>query len=286
VCDIISGKSFYKLNKDYFTKTEAHWFLNTKLPFDSLSSVIKQMFYAKCRARDMDIKLSRIVADVFTQKFSKESFIKQHPIVNGFLDLIARTTDYNLDSGVIGDIADFILIKIREHRANKNEFSLSGRTIASLISLMNEWHRDLQRQEPERPNVVDPLRFGKNSNKSVIEKWPGLGIGSFKYSQDVSIWTVKEIRTSTGLFNEGQKMRNCVASYNTKCAAGECSIFNISQLLEMNAMEVSVATLEVDCKTRTLVQARGRFNSKVTGKIVTIINKWAQENRIKVGLLL
>jgi len=35
ICDIVSGNSFYKQNKDYFTRAEAHFFLNSEIVYEN-----------------------------------------------------------------------------------------------------------------------------------------------------------------------------------------------------------------------------------------------------------
>jgi hypothetical protein len=285
VCDIVSGESFYKRNKEYFTKPEAHWFLNAAMPYDGLHSVLQQWFYARCRARNMDHKLGLTVSGIFAQKFAQ---VFRHPMVSAFLDLIARTDDYRFDSGILGDISDFILVKIQEHRESRGRaklFSLSGRTIVSIAALANEWHRELQRRrEPLRTRMR--LWAGNGSEKTVAtDRWPGLGIGNFQYPQDGVTWIVSELRTAQALVNEGRKMRNCVASYAYRCALGECSIFNVSRWYEANRLTDSIATLEVNMKDRTLVQAKGKCNGRVTGTMMNVITRWAQANRIRIKLV-
>jgi hypothetical protein len=274
ICDIVSGESFYKRNKDRFTRAEAHWFLNASLSYDSLDSVIERMYYAKCRAIGMNHKLSVIISSVFVRKFGNQ-YIK-HPLVIGFLDLISRTTNYQFDSGIVSDISDFILNKVHEYLGD-SKFSLSGRTIISLVALANEWHRDLQREKEARDAARHQIRHA--------DRWSGLGIENFNYQQDDFIWTISEIKTFQALVNEGRKMKNCVASYDYKCATGQCSIFSVSRWYEINKITDNIATLEVNRSDRTLVQAKGKCNSKVTDKVMNIVTRWARKNRIKIKLL-
>jgi hypothetical protein len=285
VCDLVSGQSFYKRNREYFTKTEAHWFLNTALPYDGPSSVLVQWFYARGRARKMDHKLSVIVSGVFTQKFIR---VFRHPIVTGFLDLIARTTGYRFDSGVLGDIGDFILGKIREYQESKGRtalFSLSGRTIVSLITLANEWHTELQRGREAR-HALRMQRTANNPDKPVnTDHWKGLGIGAFQYVQGTTVWVVSELRTARELLEEGRRMRNCVASYSYACAAGECAIFNLSCRYGSSGLTDRIATLEVKKADKALVQAKGKCNSRVTAGMMNVITRWAQANEIKIKLV-
>jgi hypothetical protein len=53
----------------------------------------------------------------------------------------------------------------------------------------------------------------------------------------------------------------------------------VSQLIE------KTATVEVNRANRTVIQAKGKCNSAVPPKAMSVITRWAQVNRIKVGLL-
>jgi hypothetical protein len=69
ICDIVNGKSFYKINKMYFTKQEAHYFLNSKTKYIDTWSVVYMFFEAKCKARSIPDYLCKIISRVFTVKF-------------------------------------------------------------------------------------------------------------------------------------------------------------------------------------------------------------------------
>ncbi len=116
--DITSGESFYKRNKKLFTKAEAHWFLCSKVPYVDCKSVLKLYFYAKCRARTLSHKLSLVISEVFSVKFDKWYM---NLLVEGFLDLIARSPGYSFESAMLGDLCDFVLAKIK--KAKKEAFS-------------------------------------------------------------------------------------------------------------------------------------------------------------------
>jgi len=288
--DIVSGKSFYKQNKMFFTKAEAHHFLSAKMPYTDGSSVIKLYFYAKCRARAMNHKLGMMVAGVFAVKFL--SYFK-NKLVEGFLDLIARTPEYRYERSMLGDISDFVLEKLQEtkNRVNKREvFSFSGRTVASIISLANEWHEHLRREaEAQRAQrralFLDRQGNRKNEKPVDTSHWKGMGLYQFRFETNECIWTVTELLTAQDLLNEGRKMRNCVSSYAYDCALGEKSIFSIEQVYPASQAIDKVATLEVRLSNRTLVQAKGKCNTGVSLKTMNIITRWAQANRIKIGLV-
>jgi len=261
--EIAGGESFYKRNAKFFTKAEAHHFLCSKLPYEDCASIVKLFFYAKCRARAMSPQSSMIVADVFGLKFLSHF---KNSLVEGFLDLLARTLDYRYDRGTLGDLSDFVLEKIRE----KGSFSFSGRTIYSVIKLSNEWHV-FQRREAERAQLA--------------AAWKGLGIGRFRHETEGYVWTVTELRTAQDLVNEGRKMRNCVGGYASKCASGSSAIFSVEQTHKANQLTDKAATLEVQVSNRTVIQAKGKCNSILSRKAENAVKRWAESNRIKVHLL-
>ena len=284
ICDIVSGESFYKQNKEFFTKTEAHYFLTSKIPYENSHSIIKLYFYAKSRARQLNHKLSMMIADVFSVKFFN---LYRNKVVLGFMDLLARSPLYNYERGMLGDISDFVLAQIRER---KNNFSFSGRTIYSVIRLVNEWHYDLRRLQENQRRQHEGLHYahqttGPNEKPIDTSKWKGLGIMQFRYSTDEYTWTITELRSAQDLLNEGRKMKNCVSSYAYKCASGDTAIFTIERIYLANQIIDKAATVEVHIANREVVQAKGKCNTAITPKTMNVLTRWAQANRLTVRLM-
>jgi hypothetical protein len=254
--------------------------LNTSLKYNGPSSIIEQLFYAKCRARDVNHKLGLTVAKVLCSKYPwqimdmSHRYIKIYRIIVEFLDLIARTKDYRFDSSIISDVSDF-LIAVISHRTpiDSQKFSLSGRTINSLIALVNEWHKQLQQEA----NI--------SSNNHKEKPWKGIGVENFYHSKNKFIWTISELKTFQRLMTEGRVMKNCIASYVNSCEIGCCSIFNVSRQYKLDTVPESIATLGVAVKDRQLVQARGKCNSKISDEALNIVTQWARVNNIKINLL-
>jgi hypothetical protein len=287
--DIVSGGSFFKLNKQYFTRAEAHYFLNSKIPYTDTDSVPTLYFYAKCRARAMNHKLSLTVADVFTAKFSMFS----DSLIVSFLDLIGRTPQYNFERGMLGDLCDFALKKIDENkrlRGRPGAFSYSGRTVTSVISMTNEWHESLRREREGRRVQRDAFhavwsKTRKNEKPLDTSGWKGTGILQFRHETDECVWTVTELRSAQDLLNEGRKMKNCVASYEYRCAVGDSSLFTVERVYPLSQAIEKVATLEVHKSKRILFQAKGKCNTALTPKNGNIVARWAAANGITVRLL-
>jgi hypothetical protein len=284
--DIVSGHSFYQKNKEYFTRTEAHYFLNINIPYTGAETVMELFFQAKCKARNIAVKQSRIIARVFTRKFEKYF---NHAIVTGFLDLLGRSRDYQIAEGELGDICDFVLSIIRNDEKGLGMvplFSFSGRTMASVTGLANEWHAEIQREQEAMRLLARAAQTRRTGNSPysplIAKRWKGIDVPSFKYEANECIWTVTQLFTAEDLLNEGRKMKNCVASYSYRCASGDCAIFNVSCFKDTRMTE-SKATLEV-LHDRTLVQAKGKCNAMVSPIAMNVITRWAQANRIKKRL--
>jgi hypothetical protein len=257
--DIASGDSFYKRNKEYFTRPEAHYFLSSIITYHDPSSVIELYFHAKCKARNFSKPLSFIITRLFSNKFGK---YLNCTLITEFLDFIARTMDYPYTYNEMGDLCDFILSKITRY---DHPFTFSGRTAASLIGLANEWHFDqLRRIEITRQNKA----------------WKGIPVSDFLYETGEGFWEIKQLFTAQDLFNEGQKMKHCVASYASSCASGSCGIFNVSCIDKISEKAASLATVEIS-RNKRLVQARAKCNKNVEKGAMKVIKLWIVKNYIK-----
>jgi len=282
--DIVSGNSFYKQNKIFFNKTEAHCFLNSETLYNDPGSLVEQYFYAKCIARKICIKQSRVIAKSFSQKFLKYWI---HPIVLDFLDFLARNSDNHIENTFLGDICDFVLNEIRKHRKShgrKPPFSFSGRTMASVIALANEWHAEvLQEQEVQAQEAAN--RQNSQTGNSQIARWKGISVSYSRIEDDEFAWSFIQLCNIRGLLNEGRLMKNCVSSYSAKCAGEEASIFHVLRISKEDQSNQDIATLEIS-RNRVLVQAKGKCNAKVSANYMKIIKKWAMLNQIKADLII
>ena len=70
-------------------------------------------------------------------------------------------------------------------------------------------------------------------------------------------------------------MRHCVASYAGSCARRATSIWSMT--LESHEGVSRVLTIEVRLATKTICQARGRYNQRPTEKARNIMKRWAAQ---------
>lgn len=264
--DLITGGSFYKKNKDIFTKAEAHCFLNSKLRYKDGQSLFNIYYEAKCDARGFDLNFKNMIIGVFSEKFGCPLTTDKDKtrIINEFIDFLGRNKDYGFTRNSVADIADYI----RYCFGANATFSFSGRTVGSVMNLSNEWHAEAQRQR-----IVKSLG---------VQEWEGLPFDNFSFENNQYTYNITQLCSAKELLNEGRKMHHCVSSYVSSASNGQCGIFNVSRFDKKCYDIESTATLEVN-SYGTLVQARAAWNKDVDKSSMKIIKMWAANNNIRMG---
>src|SRR6266567_2354489 len=72
---------------------------------------------------------------------------------------------------------------------------------------------------------------------------------------------------------EGRAMRHCVYSYANRCRRGETTIWSLR--MRINGEEKRMATIEVDPRRRSIIQARTKCNLCPGVRSIEIIRQWA-----------
>jgi hypothetical protein len=152
-----------------------------------------------------------------------------------------------------------------------SDFSMKGRTAASLMRDMNQWHARL-RKEPEKPQL----------------EWQASRIGSFDWTEGVLAtnnlrrWTIIELLSRKELYDEGHVLRHCVASYDNCCAFGGTSIWSMG--VERNlGRRKRVLTIEVVNASKVICQVRGKANRLPNQKEMDIVRRWACQEALALA---
>ncbi len=212
---------------------------------------------------------------VWSQAAAFEHSIGQRFLNRKTLDVFAFATVELAFSPFLEEIVRFFLkneLEIQDHQfrpmldffqnryENEPNYSLRGRTVASVTRAMEEWHRDLALQTALEglPKSWSPTRLKPFMGDAV---------------DDQRSFRIREITEAVELIVEGREMHHCVASYIKKCAAGESSIWSLRLRDERRV------TIEVERSCR-IVQARGPQNRYPTETERAVIEKWAQRERL------
>lgn len=145
--------------------------------------------------------------------------------------------------------------------------TMKGRTVESVLRQVERWHRELNR-ETIRGALV----------------WPTCGIPGYERTEGTEgsqkIVRIDEILTSAELQHEGGAMRHCVASYARTCARGTVAIFSLK--LDSGTGFDRRLTIELDVRSKRIIQARGRFNAPPQLLDERYIRNWAASTGLTV----
>jgi hypothetical protein len=187
-----------------------------------------------------------------------------------------------LDVAHVGPIIDFIHqqrfvsqdvfvapgVVERKGPAQPN-FTMKGRTPASLLRQVEAWHRTLAKTEQPKA------------------EWARSGIAGFEFVEgaerggNLKIWTLTELLSTKALVAEGRKMKHCVATYAHSCARGTCSIWTLEvETFEGRAKRL---TVEVQNAARLICQARGKCNALPAEKHRAILRRWAEQAGLQLA---
>jgi hypothetical protein len=149
------------------------------------------------------------------------------------------------------------------------DFSLKGRTVASVLRLMREWHRSLGRTASAArwtPSTLRPMRVEfPNQNPQLPP----------------TVWLLVELTSAAELRTEGSALRHCVAMYSRYCVNGDSRIWSLRRRHGDDAPR-SVLTIEVDTRRRAIVQLRGWWNTPPGGRPFEIVRSWAARERLRI----
>jgi hypothetical protein len=140
-------------------------------------------------------------------------------------------------------------------------FTMKGRTAASMLRLVNDWRQ-----------------FTGNAAMPRVS-WDQSGLKGFRRIERDSdgeslVWTIIELSNSSALQTEGGHMRHCVGSYVDKCRWRKSSIWSLR--LEKKNERKRLATIEVQSSSRSIIQIKAKSNRRPGPKCVEIISQWAE----------
>jgi hypothetical protein len=157
-----------------------------------------------------------------------------------------------------------------EFGSSQPAFSVKGRTVQSMLRLMQEWHRSLGAASASLSwarSPFEPLLFEEPSRDG---------------PEPPRRWQMMELMNSAQLRREGAALHHCVASYADRCCRGNSSIWSLRfwQAERIN----HVLTVEVDPRRRAVIQARGRANRAASGRPLRLLQEWAIRERLRMTL--
>lgn len=149
------------------------------------------------------------------------------------------------------------------------DFSVKGRTVESLRRLMDAWSNrrplgDVRARWTPSPQRALTLEIHRTDRESP------------------TIWQIVELTDSRQLEDEGVELRHCVGGYTRFCWSGWSRIWSLRR--RRTGDWRSIATIEVDPPTRTIVQVKGFRNRQPPRGVMRIVRSWAKCQGLRVNL--
>jgi hypothetical protein len=160
------------------------------------------------------------------------------------------------------------------------DFSMKGRSPAALLRQMQAWHRQLAdlTKLPTRYWVASGIKPLNLTMQSAT-------------SGNVTFWATHELLCSKELEEEGRAMHNCVVSYVNACTEGRSALWSLRVWTPQDPTPRRVMTVEVCPETRTMVQARGKYNDCASDPRATprlkagleALRHWAKQENLTIA---
>lgn len=151
-------------------------------------------------------------------------------------------------------------------------FSLKGRTLRSLLRLVDDWHRGLGR------GSAGTLAWAPSHHRPWVYSDQLADTGA-----PTVLWEFVELTSSKELKLEGIALHHCVATYAHDCYRGRSRIFSLRRRVDEKPVR-SILTIEVSPSTQTIVQARGMRNRPARGKPFALLEMWARRENLRLQL--
>lgn len=146
-------------------------------------------------------------------------------------------------------------------------YSLKGRTPASVARSIYQWHEDALYNKKK---VLIKLKWdGTKSPDNIIN------YGNNKY-------LFREITNGKDLLLESEKMKHCVFSYIDRCYYGFTSIWSLRKKVDSEFKH----QITIEIQNKRVVQIAGKRNRKATKSEIIIIKKWAESKHYDIGEVL
>ncbi len=146
--------------------------------------------------------------------------------------------------------------------------SMVGRDLGTLVEQTEAWHRRLARARGGHGLTWSP------SGIAGLDRVEGTDAHARRF-------VVTELLDGAALRAEGAAMHHCVFTYARQCQGGRAAIFSLR--VDRGGGPERLATVEVNTRTRQVVQARGPCNRPVPAGDARVLRAWVVQARLTVG---
>jgi len=135
---------------------------------------------------------------------------------------------------------------------------------------------------PPQPALVARRGWRDPRRPPVVQTWPRSPWSPATLAGAGGQWRVIELTDSTQLALEGRALNHCVRLYGWRCVSGSSRIWSLRRI-SAEGNDASVLTIEIDPKTATIVQLRGRYNARAAGEPLALVRQWVRRERLRIA---
>lgn len=186
---------------------------------------------------------------------------------NDLLRFFVHYQDKGLFSEEIEEIIGYF-DRVRENNAQCEVLDLSDYTLNSLLEFIRNrsWYQQLLSKRPS-------LTWSHSGLKGIEVCVPHPKSGKAAIH-----WHLYELLDSEALRKEGGDLHHCVGSYASRCRDGYSTIWSLGKIV--SNYRYSVLTIELNPRTRCIVQVKGYYNRSPRMYELEIVKQWANQNDI------
>ncbi len=157
----------------------------------------------------------------------------------------------------VGPVIDYLNSRASPS-APAGPYSLKGRTVASVLRGLEDWHEGLRRDLPAHLNGPLNRSIGpRRPSRPFVPVAGGKIILPLESKSARTTWVARQLMTAAELEEEGRALRHCVATYARDCEGGTLSIWSLGEQNGGPAGNRLTLTLMPDGR---VAEARGREN--------------------------
>jgi hypothetical protein len=213
---------------------------------------------------------NEIVQEIVTLADLRDSPLD--PVCVELSEKIARARDVPPEQ--VRPLFDYVAYR-RFHCERRDRFVLADCSVSSLLKRTEEWHAALRAANYRRVAGLQCFPFAYD------QRWPPcFESADFEGTCEQGAYTLTELRSAKELFEEGQHMHHCVATYTRLASTGGASIWSLR--LQREGRQVGRVTIRVALPSREIVEARRFANQKIHPYELEILHRWAAKSGFTV----
>lgn len=259
---LCTGGSLQKLFKGYLTKKEVQMLVKSNRP-NLVEAIIEIKFTMLGYGQNfIEFAIGNYHFNAKPTRYSRgteTNYITSNKNIK-YIEYMAK---HNVDLDTFREIYDYYNAVYRFERFPEKEVIREGqreitmkdffrRSFDNMLNNSNTWHTE----------QYFVKMIGKTQWERVFEP--------FMVEHDGIPYEMDEITSAKGLVAEGRALKHCVGSYANRCANGH------SRILSLKINGERCITVEVNPRTRTVVQAKGKYNRDTKNHEFKFMTAWAQ----------